>query len=711
MAALPRDFSRRAAASRSLGRVPLEIAAGRADALAELCRTEHCTWEAGVVAMIAALFIRYLDSADVEIVLACGGAALLVRLAAAGDTTIRALVRHAHGAVLAAGPVDGSSPIPMRLDIGDTPPPATPTADLSIQVEDGRLDGWLVFDASLFRRATAERVASHLAGVVAGATGDPDRTVESLEVEPLDRRLADVLEWNCTDRVFDHASRLVHESIAERAHSMPDAIAVVGAGHSLSYAELERRSRALARRLRTHGAGPEVPIGVCARRSPEAVVTCLAILRAGATYLPLDPGYPAARLDLMIADAGVRTLLVEPGAPLAFPPHVAVIALTPEVFDGDAPLDVAVSPDHLAYIMYTSGSTGVPKGVMITHAAIRNTLAWMQDAYPLQPGDLVAHKTSISFTDSIWEILWPPMVGARLAVIEDRNARFPRLLLQELHRLRVAVTQFVPAQMRQFLDEIDRTGDPDPLPDLRWVFNGGEALPPALARDWFRRFPRTLMANAYGMTESAIYGTNFVVEPADGEPVVLVGYPIANERAYVLDRDGQPCAPLCTGEIYLAGDSLARGYLGRPDLTAERFVPDPWGPSGARMYRTGDLGRRSSTGEIACLGRCDRQVKVHGGRVELGEVEATLARHPAVRQAVVTARRDGADHVLSAYYTCRAADPGPRELFRFLSAELPSYMVPARLIAVEAFPLTVNGKIDRERLDRERLERDAPAHN
>lgn len=706
MAALPHDFPRRATAARNLGRVSLGIADTFTRALRHLCDLEQCTWADGLVAMITALFARYLGSADVAIAVVCGGAPLLVRVDAAGDMTVRELLRHAHRAMEMAGPPNKGCQISVLLDIGDSLLPATLAADMSIHVDVDRLDGWLAFDGSVFRRATAERVASHFADVVIHATRDPDQAIDSLEVEPLERRIGDVVEWNRTDRVLDHAGCLVHESITARAQSMPDAIAVIAAGRALSYAELERQSRALARLLREHGAEAEVPIGVCARRSPEVVVACLGILRAGATYLPLDPSYPSARLDLMIADAGVRIVLIEPGARLAAPPQVKVIPLTPDLFAGDGPLDAAVAPENLAYIMYTSGSTGVPKGVMVTHAAICNTLAWMQDAYPLHVGDLVAHKTSISFTDSIWEILWPPMVGAQLAVIEDDKARFPRLLLQQLRKLRVAVTQFVPAQMRQFLDELDRSGDPDPLPDLRCVFNGGEALPPPLARDWFRRFPRTLIANAYGMTESAIYGTNFVVEPSDGEPVVLVGYPIANERAYVLGRDGQPCAPLCTGEIYLAGDSLARGYLRRPDLTAERFLPDPWGPPGSRMYRTGDLGRRSSTGEIACLGRLDRQVKVRGARVELGEVEAVLARHPAVLQAVVTARRDGADHVLFAYYTCRAGDPGARELFRFLSGELPSYMVPARLIPVDQFPLTVNGKIDRDR-----LERDAPAHN
>jgi amino acid adenylation domain-containing protein len=504
------------------------------------------------------------------------------------------------------------------------------------------------------------------------------------------------------------AVRLAHQPLVELARRAPWRIAAQGRdGQLLDYGELERRSRALAHRLRALGGGPEVPIGVCAHRSLDAVVAVFGILRAGAAYVPLDPEYPRQRLAMMIADSGITTALVEPGAHAALPSELRTLDLAAATAGvaadggGGAPLDETALPDNLAYVMYTSGSTGAPKGVMISHAAICNTLGWMQEAYPLEEDDVVAHKTSISFTDSIWELLWPQLAGARLAVIEEEEARFPRRLVAALARSGAAVTQFVPAQMRLFLDEVGRSADPHPLPALRLVWNGGEALPPALARDWFERFPATRIANAYGMTESAIYGTNFAVEPAQGEPRVRIGAPIRNERAYVLDGDGQACAPPAIGELHLAGLSLSRGYLGRPELTAERFVPDPFGPPGARMYRTGDLGRLADDGELECLGRLDRQVKVHGARVELGEVEAALGRHPAIRQAVVLARRDGEDHRLTAYYACRDADPGARELRRFLAEKLPAYMVPSALIAVAAFPLTVNGKIDRGRLERE----------
>jgi amino acid adenylation domain-containing protein len=502
------------------------------------------------------------------------------------------------------------------------------------------------------------------------------------------------------DNPLPNAKCPVHIAVAERALEAPDAIAAVGPQGCLSYAELDRRSDALSRRLRGWGVGPEVPVGVCSGRSTSVAAALLGILRAGGAYVPLDPGYPAKRLAFMAEDAGVTIVLVQPGIRVSLTPGVRTIELDPALFEsaGDDVPPCSIDPDNLAYIMYTSGSTGDPKGVMVSHAAMMNTLGWLQDEFQLSAEDVVAHKTSISFTDSIWELLWPPLAGSRMVVVEEAVAQFPRRLLQQLRQLGVTVTQFVPAQMRLFLDEVNRGGDPDPVPSLRWVFNGGEALPPALAQDWYRAFPRTRIANAYGMTESAIYGTNWVVEPAPGEPTILVGRPIANERAYVLDGFYRPCPSPCVGEIHLAGSSLARGYLGRPDLTAERFVPDPSGPAGSRMYRTGDLGRHVAGGEIACLGRLDRQVKIRGARVELGEVEAALAQYPELRQAVVVARRRAEDNQMIAYYTFRAADPGARELYRFLAGKLPDYMIPTFLVPLEAFPLTPNGKVDRQRL-------------
>jgi fengycin family lipopeptide synthetase D len=496
------------------------------------------------------------------------------------------------------------------------------------------------------------------------------------------------------------AGCLVHDAFVEQARLVPEAIAVVDSGSPLSFGELDRRSRSLARYLKRHGVGPEVPVGVCARRSTDVVVALLGILRAGGVYVPLDPEYPLERLSFMIDDAQVNIVLVQRGTRVSLPAQIQTIEIGPQLYEEDEnEIPLSVLPENLAYIIYTSGSTGTPKGVMISHEAIANTLAWLQDTFHCSPDDVIAHKTSISFTDSIWELLWPLLGGCQLVVIEEQVSQFPRLLLQHLRQHDVTVTQFVPAQMRLFLDEVERSGMADSLPRLRWVFNGGEALPPALAREWYRAFPNTRIANAYGMTESAIYGTNSVVEPRDnGEPQVLIGSPISNERAYVLDSADRPCAKLSPGEIHLAGVSLARGYFGRSDLTAERFVPDPFGPSGSRMYRTGDLGKLLETGEIECLGRLDRQVKVHGARVELGEVEAALAKHPNVRQAVALARREGADNQIVAYYTYRMNDPGRHGLYQFLAGKLPGFMIPASLVPMESFPLSHNGKVDRRRL-------------
>jgi amino acid adenylation domain-containing protein len=699
---LPHDFSERSTSSRSLSRLALQIWDPTESTLRRLCETQNATLLEAAVAVLAALLSRYGALTDVTVGVAIGGAAVPIRVSMANRPTLRELLRRVGDAVRNPSThFDGEvGPLQVLLDMNASSLQPLPV-DLWIHFEADRLDGWLGFDDRLFRRETAQHIVGHFANLLGRASEAPDVPIDSLRVETYERLLGQQAAWNQTKRALPHAARLVHEAIVERARLLPDAIAVMAAGDTLTYGKLEQQSRALARILREHGANPEICVGLFAHPSIGAVVAVLAILRAGSTYVPLDPGYPAERLELMVSDAGVHTVLVEPGAIVAFPPQVRVIELTAELFAGDEPLDVMVQPQNLAYIMYTSGSTGVPKGVAISHTAMRNTIAWMQDAYPLRPGDVVAHKTSISFTDSIWELLWPPLIGAQIAVISENDRRFPRRLLQALRQYEVAVTQFVPAQMRLFLDEVERAGEVDPLPSLRWVFNGGEALPPSLPREWFRHFPRTRIANAYGMTESAIYGTNYVVEPAEHESVVLVGHPIANERAYVLDHDLQPCPPLCIGEIHLAGESLARGYHGRPDVTADCFVPDPFGPPGSRMYRTGDLGRRLPTGEILCLGRVDRQVKVRGARVELGEVEAALALHPAVRQGVVVARRTGTDCQLDAFYTWRGSDPGPRALLRFLSGKLPSFMLPVSFVAVEALPLTVNGKIDRDRLQRE----------
>lgn len=679
-----------------------------------------------VTAAVAALLSRYLAGSTLELTIARSATEPARRLALPPGDSALSLLGRLRAALPTAPAERPSARAPVLISTGLVDPALGDARALWLRLERAPARLHLVACGRRWSRAAAERLATHLAAVLAAAGEQLDRVITDLPLEPPEEQRRELSTWNQTARELPGGRALVADAIFAQARRTPTAIAASDGATALTYRQLARASAALARRLREYGAGPEEIVGVCAPRSLETLVSFLAVLRAGAAYLPLDPAYPKPRLELMLRDAKVRLVLV--GPEVALPgldvPTLVMPALPGGDGDGDgdddgdddgadsdldavrAGGDDAPAPDSLAYIMYTSGSSGAPKGVMISHAALRNTLGWMQEAYPLTCDDVIAHKTSISFTDSIWELAWPLTVGARLVVIDEGRARFPRRLVESLAEHQVTVTQFVPAQMRLFLDEVERSGDAARLPALRLVFNGGEMLPAPLAGEWFHWFPRTCIANAYGMTESAIYGTNFVVRPGAGDPLVLIGRPIANERAYVLDAQGRPCPPLCVGEIYLGGESLSRGYLGRPGLTAERFVPDPLGPPGARMYRTGDLGRWTADGQLVCLGRADRQVKVRGGRVELAEVEVALARHPSVREAVVLARRVGDDHRLVAYYTARGADPGARALHAFLSAGLPAYMVPSAFHLLEHMPLTVNGKVDRPR-----LECAAPAHD
>jgi amino acid adenylation domain-containing protein len=740
--ALPRDFAPPTVRSGRIGRVPVRIPDRLAGSLESLCRRQRTALFQGLLAGFAALLARYTGDAEVVIGVpfhirerekmrngSRGFSVLPVRLLVCNASNFRELMQQTHQTVRRVSPYadlplqclvrkictesDAGFHLPFqvgfeleRISFGSQDSvlagERTRPVDLWLHLEEHqqRLDGWLEFDEDLYRSDTALRFTEQLVYMLAQAVKFPSRPLGSLPLQSSKQLRKQVLGWNQTHRVLSFAALTVQEAIARQAQLFPSAIAVVSPTGVTSYAELDRNSRALARCLKGAGIGPEVPVGVCGSRSATIVTAVLGVLSAGGVYVPLDPAYPAERLAFMIRDAGIETVLLQPGTNVALPSCVRIIELTPRLFeqtDTDIPLP-PVLPESLAYIIYTSGSSGFPKGVMVSHAALSNTLGWLQDTLHLTSHDVVAHKTSISFTDSLWEFLWPLLAGSKLAVIEEHVSRFPRLLIQRMRQHNVTVTQFVPAQMRLFLNELNSVTNPDPLPHLRWVFNGGEALPPSLARAWYCSFPRTRIANAYGMTESAIYGTNCVIEPRAGEPTVLVGRPIANERAYILDGDDHLCPPLCSGEIHLSGTSLARGYLNRPDLTAERFVPDPFGTPGSRMYRTGDLGRHMANGQITCSGRLDRQVKVRGARVELGEVEVQLARHPNVRQVVAIAKRLAEDHQIIAYYTYELADPGPRELHRFLSHNLPSFMIPSHLVPMEVFPLNPNGKVDRKHL-------------
>ncbi len=477
-------------------------------------------------------------------------------------------------------------------------------------------------------------------------------------------------------------------------------------GREVTYGELDRRANQLAHALRKRGVGPDVLVGVLMERSVEMVVALYGVLKAGGAYLPLDPEYPRERLAFMLEDARAPVILIQAhlapvlpeqgGAVVRVDADWASIATEPS----EAPPRDGLTLSHLAYVIYTSGSTGRPKGAMNEHRGIRNRLLWMQRAYGLTADDAVLQKTPYSFDVSVWELFWPLMVGARLVIARPEGHRDPRYLAEEIEAEGVTTLHFVPSMLAVFLDvagsSVARTGS------VRRVICSGEALPATLADRFFERFPSGVaLENLYGPTEAAVDVTAWTCVP--GATRVPIGRPIDNVRIYILDERLSPVPIGVAGELYIGGVQVGRGYLDRPELTAERFVRDPFTSDGqGRLYRTGDLARWLPSGAIEYLGRVDFQVKLRGFRIELGEIEAALVEHLLVREAVVVAREETpADVRLVAYVVLRdpgAADRAPDELRAHLQAKLPEHMVPAAFVPLVTLPLTSSGKVDRRAL-------------
>ncbi|HYH79360.1 MAG TPA: amino acid adenylation domain-containing protein, partial [Longimicrobium sp.] len=598
-----------------------------------------------------------------------------------------------------AAPGDGE----LRLGAAEIEPLASGSGTVQFDLTLGmsgsgdRLAGTISYRTALFDAATIERMAGRLVRLLERAAADPDARLSGLElVDEAERR---VLEgWNATARDFG-ADVCLHRLVEAQAVRTPDAAAVVFEGEALSYGELDRRANQLAHHLRRHGVGPEVRVAVCAERSPELVVALLGVLKAGGAYVPVDPANPAERIAHTLRDAGAAVLLTQARHLDRLPPvearTLALDAAWGEVAGepGTAP-ETGVTPGHLAYVIYTSGSTGRPKGAMNTHRGVVNRLAWMQEMFGLRADEAVLQKTPYSFDVSVWELFWPLMVGSRLVLARPEGHRDPAYLVETIRRERITTAHFVPSMLQAFLEHPEA----EALPGLARVVCSGEALPAALAARFHARLPGTELHNLYGPTEAAVDVTAWRCLPGAAGPVPI-GRPVANTRMHVLDAALRPQPVGVPGELFIAGVQVGRGYLGRPALTAAAFVPDPRSPEpGARMYRTGDRARWLATGELEYLGRVDFQLKVRGFRIEPGEIEAELLRHPGVREAVVLARDDRAGEKRLVAYVVADAWPGAEALRAHLSARLPDYMVPGALIALDALPLTPSGKVDRRAL-------------
>jgi amino acid adenylation domain-containing protein len=516
--------------------------------------------------------------------------------------------------------------------------------------------------------------------------------VGRLDVLPPDERRQLLVANNDTARRY--RTGLVHQLFEAQAAERPDATALITPAGSLTYQELNTRANRLAHRLLACRLSADTPVGVCLDRGADLVAALLAILKAGAAYLPLDPGYPARRLQRILDDASPPVLITASGQRL--PAAAAqVINLDAAGLSGQPAHNPAraISPRHLAYLIYTSGSTGLPKGVEVPPGAHSNLLRSMSGETGIRPGDKLLAVTSTSFDIAALEIFMPLIVGAAVDLFVS-TASDALALRADLERSHPAFLQATPATWR-LLIEAGWPGDPNVN-----VICGGEALPATLARDLATRC-RSLQ-NAYGPTETTVWSSLHPVQSASptGAEVVPIGRPIANTRIYILDRWHRPVPTGTPGDLYIGGAGLARGYHANPVLTARRFIPDPYGPPGSRMYRTGDLARWLPDHSIEFLGRRDHQIKLRGHRIEPAEIEAALSQHPSVTAAAVTLRTDQPSQApyLAAYLTTRPPAPDPAQLRGHLAQHLPDYMLPTTYTLLEHLPLTPNGKLDRAAL-------------
>jgi amino acid adenylation domain-containing protein len=562
---------------------------------------------------------------------------------------------------------------------------------------------WL---AKEFSDEQARRFAGYFMRTFEAMAQHPQGRYESQDLLSAEERHLLLKQFNNTAHPYVDGERCLPELFEQQAARTPDAQALVFEDETLSYGELNARANQLAHYLKRHGVGPDVRVGVAMERSVEMVVALYGVLKAGGAYVPLDPTLPEDRLAYMLEDSSVPVLLTQGSWRERLPVHGAkTIAVdtqwaTIALESRDNPVR-SVTPDHLAYMIYTSGSTGKPKGVLNTHRGINNRLLWMQEQFVLTEADRVLQKTPFSFDVSVWEFFWPLMIGACLVVARPEGHKDAAYLAQIIREQAITTLHFVPSMLQVFLEE----PNVETCTTVRQVICSGEALPYELQERFFARFgEHVTLNNLYGPTEAAVDVTFWACERGTARQIVPIGRPIANTQMHVLDQHLQPVPLGSPGELHIGGVQVARGYHNRPDLTAEKFIRDPYRDDpNARLYKTGDLARYLPDGTIEYLGRLDFQVKIRGLRIELGEIENALLQHPHVEAAAVLVRQTaGGDLSILAFYVKKsgAADLTTSELKTFLAKSLPDYMIPPFFALLDVMPLSPNGKIDRQQLQR-----------
>jgi amino acid adenylation domain-containing protein len=604
-----------------------------------------------------------------------------------------------------AGDVQGgaswSLPLPFAVILGEDPDAGeADDAEVALVLEPGRDTGTIITGAAS-SGALARQVLTHLGQLSRAVAERPELPIDRLSYLTHEERRQLLVDWNATRVDYPYAGGLVAE-FERQVERHGDRPAVVFQGVTLDYAAFNARVNRLARYLRQAGVGPDTFVAICLDRSAEMVIAIWAVLKAGGAYIPINVEDPPQRLSSILRNAGARIVLTDERLEKKLPKtRIKIVRLSPE-----DPAIADESPDNpgypiaerdLAYMIYTSGSTGEPKGVLIEHKAIHNRIIWMQDRYRLTADDRVLQKTPYTFDVSVWEFLWPLSVGATLVVAEPGGHVVPSYLLRLIHQEAISCVHFVPSVLRLFLrcPGIEKIR-------LRMVFCSGEALGIDIRDDLLSRMTCELH-NLYGPTEAAVDVSHFACADDRNGRRIPIGRPIANTQLYVLDEHLQPVPVGVPGELYIGGVGLARGYWARPELTEQRFVPDPFSADpGNRLYKTGDLARFLPDGNIEYLGRNDFQVKINGARIELGEIEAVIRGHSMIRDAVVIAKKSEIGNAqLFAYLVTKENGDGAASLDHLrdhLSRRLPPPMIPRAFTVLPRIPLTSSGKVDRKSL-------------
>jgi len=744
---LPISRPRPAVSSCRAARHKMSFDQATTEALTELARQENCSVSTILLATFEALASRYAGSKDIVIGLPTAYSApaesrtignlsnlLVLRMDLSGEPNFRELLRRVEAAVKEARanaefpferlieelnpprdqsyhpvvqvtfdfaeeeapnrPPDTLAISPFQVDCHTTP------YDLGISLTQNTqgLEGWIEYATDIFDASTIARLAGHFETMLAGALENPAQRLSHLPLLTDPEQQQVLVQWNDT-RIDYPRGECLHQLFEAKVGESPEKVALVFEREELTYDELNRRANRLAHRLKDLGVGPDVLVGIYATRSMEMVVGMLAVLKAGGAYVPLDPAYPADRLAFILQDAQAPVLLTQKALNERLPDHGAKVLFLDQAPDAGSDSSEGnpssyVKPDNLAYVIYTSGSTGQPKGVAIEHHSPVNFVHWAQQVFTTEELAGVLASTSICFDLSVFELFVPLSAGGKI-ILAENALQLPNLPAVN----QVVLVNTVPSAINQLV-----RGGTLP-PSVRTVNLAGEPLETVLVQQIYQQETVAKVYDLYGPSETTVYST-FALRSKDGP--ATIGRPISNTQIYLLDEHLQPVAVGVPGELHIGGDGLARGYLNRLELTAQKFIPNPFDKKpGARLYKTGDLARYREDGNIEFLGRKDNQVKIRGFRIELGEVETVLRQHPSLQGAAVVAREDHpGDKRLVAYVVAEGSKNGDEqaeqnlisELRTWLKSKLPDYMVPALFVRLGALPLTPNGKVDRKAL-------------